>query len=109
LHTIVRDHDLDELFELHNAFHDEIVRTCATPRLRELIDRVRPQVDRYEFVYAPLVGPNHEETFEEHAAIIRTMRDGTAAAAESAVRANWLNSAERLQRAMSRTGPRGAW
>ena len=104
-----REHDLDELFERHNAFHQEIVRSCATPRLLSLIERVRPQVDRYEYMYAPLVGPDHEATFAEHAAIIRTMRDGTPTAADHALRANWLNSAERLQVAMERAGPRGVW
>lgn len=104
-----RGHDFDELFELHNAFHDELVRAGATPRLRALIDSVRPQVDRYEFVYAPLVGTYHDVTFEEHAAIVRALRDGSPSAAESAVRANWINSAERLQIALSRSGPRGTW
>jgi DNA-binding GntR family transcriptional regulator len=101
--------DFDRLFELHNAFHEELVAAVATPRLRGLIDRVRPQVDRYEYVYAPLVGPNYDATFAEHDAIIRAVRDGTAASAESAVRANWLNSAERLHGAITRAGSRGDW
>lgn len=101
--------DFDELFELHNAFHDEIVRAAASPRARDLIERVQPQVQRYEYVYAPMVGPDYTETFAEHSNIIRTVREGTPAAAESASRANWLNSAERLRDAMQRTGPRGEW
>jgi DNA-binding GntR family transcriptional regulator len=104
-----RNHDFDQLFELHNAFHDELVAAAASPRLRDLIDRVRPQVQRYEYVYAPTVGPDYEDTFAEHVAIIRAVRDGTPAAAESAMRANWINSGERLQAAMNRSGPRGAW
>jgi DNA-binding GntR family transcriptional regulator len=104
-----RNHDFDELFELHNAFHDELVDVAASPRLRDLIERVRPQVQRYEYVYAPTVGPDYDETFAEHVAIIRAVREGTPAAAEGAMRANWINSGERLQVAMNRRGPRGVW
>lgn len=104
-----RAHDFEKLFELHNGFHEMLVGAGATPRLQALIDSVRPQVDRYEFVYAPLVGPHYDETFDEHAAIVRAIRNGSATAAESAVRANWTNSASRLRAALARSGPRGAW
>ena len=40
-----------------------------------MIEMVRPQVERYEWVYAPLVGPGYEATFDEHQAIIRSLRD----------------------------------
>ena len=55
-----RTHDYDRLFEFHNAFHDALVAAVASPRLRDLIEHVRPQVQRYEFVYAPTVGPGYE-------------------------------------------------
>ena len=99
--------DLDRIFDAHNAVHHAFVEACATPRLRSLIEQVRPQVDRYEFVYAPQVGPSYEETFREHRAMIRALRDGSAGAAEAAIRANWLNGAARLERAIQQTGPRG--
>jgi DNA-binding GntR family transcriptional regulator len=101
--------DMDRQFEHHNAFHEELVIAAASPRLRALIDRVRPHLQRYEYVYAPMVGGTHEATFDEHAAIIRAVRDGSGAAAESAMRANWLNSGQRLERAMATAGPRGVW
>ena len=99
--------DLDRIFDAHNGFHHAFVDACATPRLRQLIEQVRPQVDRYEFVYAPQVGPSYDETFAEHQAMIRALRDGSAGAAEAAIRANWLNGAARLEKAIQRTGPRG--
>jgi DNA-binding GntR family transcriptional regulator len=101
--------DMDRQFEHHNAFHDELVAIAASPRLRALIDRVRPHLLRYEYVYAPMVGGTHEATFDEHVAIIRAVREGSGAVAESAIKANWLNSAERLEKAMSAVGPRGVW
>nr|MBA3404785.1 GntR family transcriptional regulator [Gemmatimonadaceae bacterium] len=62
--------DYDRVFECHNAFHERLVGATAGPRHRALIETVRPQVDRYEWVYAPLVGPDYSATFAEHAAII---------------------------------------
>jgi DNA-binding GntR family transcriptional regulator len=99
--------DFDRLFEAHNAFHDLFVERCGTPRLRALIDQVRPQIHRYEFIYAPLVGPNYDESFAEHRAIIRAFRTGSAAAVQSAIRDNWVNGAERLARAVRRLQPLG--
>jgi DNA-binding FadR family transcriptional regulator len=40
--------------------------------------------------------PIFRATYEEHDAIVRTVRSGSANALERAVRANWFNGAERL-------------
>ena len=101
--------DFDRLFEAHNDFHEIFVARCGTPRLRGLIDQVRPQIHRYEFIYAPLVGPNYEESFAEHRAIIRAFRAGQPASVENAIRANWSNSATRLAGAVRRMTPLGDW
>ena len=94
--------DFVRLFESHNAFHAVFVERCATRRLRALIEQVRPHIDRYEFMYAGMVGPDYSETFAEHRAIIRAIRSAGGGRAEQAVRANWLNSARRLSAAVSR-------
>lgn len=99
--------DFDRLFEAHNAFHNLFVERCGTRRLRALIEQVRPQIDRYEFIYAPLVGPNYEESFAEHRAIVRAFKDGSPRAVEDSVRANWANGAARLARAVRRLQPLG--
>lgn len=101
--------ELDRLFESHNVFHEHLVVRCATRWLGSLIALTRPLVNRYEFVYTPLVGGDYRDTFEEHANVIRAVRDGTGPAIESAVKANWINGAGRLRAAMSRVGPRGDW
>jgi len=88
--------DFDRLFERHDAFHRTLVTACAGPRTRALLDTIRPQLDRYEWYYAPLIGPDFRPTYAEHAAIIRAVIAGEADAAEQAVRANWWNGAERL-------------
>ncbi len=99
----------DQLFERHAAFHRELVEAAAGNRLRELLAVVGPQADRYEWMYAPMVGPDHSATFAEHRAIVAAVRGGTADQAEAAVRANWLNSATRLLAALDRWGARGGW
>ena len=101
--------DFDRLFDLHNAFHGRLMDACAGPRLHALLDSVRPQVDRYEWIYAPLVGPDFAETMQEHLAIVRAVREGDAVAAEEAVRANWRNGAARLSEVIDRVGARGDW
>jgi DNA-binding GntR family transcriptional regulator len=101
--------DYDEMFDLHNRFHARLVGVAERPRLQAMIDAVRPQVDRYEWVYAPMVGPSFVETFEEHAAIIRAVRDGSGKRAQQAVAANWERGAARLGRVIGAVGSRGNW
>jgi DNA-binding GntR family transcriptional regulator len=100
---------LDRLFETRNAVHTTLVERCAGPRLRQLLERARPLADRYEWLYAPMVGPVYDPTFAEHRAILSAVRAGDADRAEAAVRANWSNSAERLLEAFDRWGALGGW
>jgi hypothetical protein len=83
------------------------VERCAAGRLRALIAQVRPQIDRYEFIYAPLVGLNYEQSFVEHRTIVQAFKDGRASAVEHSIRANWVNGAERLAGAVRRLRPLG--
>lgn len=99
----------ERLFELHNAVHQCLMDACAPPRLRALVEVVRPQVDRYEWVYAPLVGPDYGETFREHADIINAVRDGAGDRARRAMVANWENGGERLAGVIAQAGARGDW
>jgi DNA-binding GntR family transcriptional regulator len=96
-----RPSDFERLFDTHNRFHALLVERCATARLRQIIDQVRPHVHRYEYLYAGAVGPDYSDTFAEHRAIMKAVRAGAAADAERAVRANWLNGARRLSAAAS--------
>jgi DNA-binding GntR family transcriptional regulator len=101
--------DFDRLFEMHNRFHDCFVQACGGPRFIALIEAVRPQVDRYEFVYAPLVGPDYSATFAEHGEIIKAVREGSGRRAQAAVVANWERGAERLRKVINAAGGRGDW
>jgi DNA-binding GntR family transcriptional regulator len=102
--TRVRPLDYDQLFDRHNAVHRALLDACAGPATRALLETLRPRVDRYEWLYAPLIGPDFSATFAEHAAIIRAVRRGGAAACERAVRANWFEGGKRLVRALTAAG-----
>jgi DNA-binding GntR family transcriptional regulator len=91
-----RKADWDQLFDLHDSFHRVLRAACAGPAVTRLLDALRPQVDRYEWFFAPLTGPDFSPTFAEHEAITREIRGGTPSGIERAVRANWFNGGERL-------------
>jgi DNA-binding GntR family transcriptional regulator len=93
-----RPRDFHRFFEVHDAFHSLFVERCASERLRQLIAAVRPQVKRYELLYANLVGHDFDESLREHRAIITAFRTGTLEVIEQAIRLNWFNSAKRLSR-----------
>ena len=91
-----RPPEFDRLFELHQAFHRALVEAAAGPETRAVLRTIRPQMDRYEWFYAPMAGPDFTPTRGEHAAIIEAVRHGNARELEQAVRTNWLNAARRL-------------
>jgi len=99
--------DWDRQFELHHAFHELLRTRLAGPRLRLLLDGLRPHLDRYEYFYGPLHGGGFEATFVEHDAIVAAIESGPADAAERAVRANWFNAADRLAKIVQRVGEAG--
>lgn len=101
-----RPPDFDRLFERHDAFHRALVGAGAGPRTSALFETIRPQLDRYEWYYAPLIGPDFRATFAEHGAIVDAVRSGDPDEAERAVRANWWNGAARLAAVIDRLGDR---
>jgi DNA-binding GntR family transcriptional regulator len=90
-----------EFFDSHDAFHAAFVERCASNRLRQLIEAVRPQVKRYELLYATAIGAHFNASLREHKAIIAAIRMGHPDRAERAVRWNWCMSAKRLARGVT--------
>ena len=95
----------DQMFERHDAFHRALRDASAGPNTRALLDTLKPQIDRYEWLFAQLTGPDFTPTYAEHAAIVSAVRGGTADDIEAAVRANWFGGAGRLARVISRASP----
>jgi len=92
--------DYDALFIRHDAFHRAMMDALAGPATRVLLETLRPRLDRYEWLYAPMIGPDFTETYAEHAAIIRAVAAGDGPAAERAVRRNWFRGGKRLAAAL---------
>ena len=90
-----------EFFDSHDAFHSAFVERCASDRLRQLIEAVRPQVKRYELLYATAVGTSFNASLQEHRSIIAAMAAGDPDRVERAVRRNWSMSAKRLAQGVS--------
>jgi len=88
--------DAERFFDSHDAFHSRFVERCASDRLRNVIDAIRPQVKRYELLYAAAVGRDFSSSLREHRAIISAIRTGTVDQVERAIRLNWSHSARRL-------------
>jgi DNA-binding GntR family transcriptional regulator len=88
--------DYDSLFETHDAFHRELTRNVIGPETAALLQTIRPHLDRYEWFYAPLIGPDFSATHAEHGAIIDALKAGHAHRLARAVQANWENGATRL-------------
>jgi DNA-binding GntR family transcriptional regulator len=99
------DHDL--LWELDERFHRTCAEAAAGPRLRLLIDAIKPQAERYERLYVSLLGRELSRSIAEHRAIARAIGAGDPDAAQQAVQRNWRNAAERLDAVIDRIGERG--
>ncbi len=77
---------------------------CAGATTRSLFDVLRPRLERYEWLYAPVVGPDFSATHAEHGEIIASVRRGNAAATERALRRNWFRAGRRMAAALARAG-----
>ena len=91
-----RPTDYDALFALHDAFHRQLISDVVGPETEAMLQTIRPQLDRYEWFSAPLIGPDFTATYAEHGAIIEALKAGSARQLERTVQANWRGSAERL-------------
>lgn len=93
--------------DLHVRFHNVVVDAAAGPLLYAQIDRIRPQVERYERLYTHVLISNISDSVREHAAIIEALRAGRPEAAKHASEVNWQNGAARYERALARSGSIG--
>jgi DNA-binding GntR family transcriptional regulator len=90
-----RPRNPDKLFELQSAFHFRFVEEGSGPHLRTIYDALRPQVQRYEWIYGTSADSEYEPSTAEHVRIIAAIRDGEAELARLAVIAHWDKAARR--------------
>ncbi|MBW3628248.1 MAG: GntR family transcriptional regulator [Gemmatimonadetes bacterium] len=96
-------------YELHSAFHVQLVEAIHAPRLRVLHSAIKPQAYRYRQVYSVALIPATAEAAAEHEAVLRHIDAGDPAAAEQAARTNWANAADRMARIIQTWGEKGSW
>lgn len=90
-----RPRDPDRLFELQAAFHLRFVYETAGSHLRSVYDSIRPQVQRYEWIYGTRLEAEYEPSTNEHMRIIAAVRAGDPALARTAVVSHWQKAATR--------------
>ena len=97
------------VYELHSAFHVQLVDAIHAPRLRVLHSAIRPQAYRYRQVYSVALVPAAMDAAAEHDLVLRAIESGDPGGAELAARANWANAAERMGRIIGLWGEKGSW
>lgn len=98
--------EIVEAQNLHVRFHEVTVDAAAGPLLYAQIDRIRPQVERYERLYTHVLISGIQDSVGEHADIIAALREGDPDAAQRASEINWRNGADRYEHALAVRGAR---
>lgn len=94
--------DYDRRLMRHRRFHVRLAEAAAGPRVRAMLDAVRPQAERYEWLYGKLVPRGIDAATREHQAIARAVERGDSGAARHATETNWNNAADRLAASLER-------
>jgi DNA-binding GntR family transcriptional regulator len=103
------DRDVGRVYVLDERFHRRTVEAGAGPRLLALYESFKPQSERYGRIYSSALIDEMATSVKEHEAVVRSIEEGDAAAAERAMRLNWENASQRLARVIGAVGERGAW
>ena len=85
----MREHDL--------AFHKIIIQTADNIFLTDFIEMINTHIDRIEHLFFSNKSHYRISSADEHHAIIEALRHANPAAAEAAMRMNWMNTIEALK------------
>jgi DNA-binding GntR family transcriptional regulator len=96
-----RPRNPDDLYELQAAFHGRFVAEGAGAHLRNIYDSLRPQVQRYEWIYGTRADADYDPSTSEHARIIAAIRDGETELARLAILAHWAKAAKRTTKVVA--------
>lgn len=97
------------IFDLDQTFHRAYVEGGGGPRIRALHAAIKPQSERYIRLYISALVDEIGTSVGEHDATIRAIESGKPELAQTAVRTNWRNAADRLSAVIDHLGERGAW
>jgi DNA-binding GntR family transcriptional regulator len=101
--------DPAETIRLDTQFHRTYVDAGAGRRLSAFFQAVKPQADRFIYLYYTTLTTEILVSTREHESIIDAIAAGDAAGARRAVQANWENAATRLSKSIAALGERGVW
>jgi DNA-binding GntR family transcriptional regulator len=101
--------DPNALFDLDTYFHRTYVEAGAGPRLLKLHNAIKPQAERYIRLYITALTDEIATSVAEHNVIASAVGSGDPDRSQMAVRTNWRNAAERLNRVIHVLGERGSW
>lgn len=101
--------DPSRIFRLDADFHERFVHAGAGPRLLALHRAIKPQAERYGYVYVNALLEEIGASVAEHTVIIRAIEGGNPDGAQRAVQTNWRNAAERLASVIATMGEHGSW
>jgi len=90
-----RPRDHDRLFELQAEFHQRFMDESAGVHLLAVYSILRPQVQRYEWVYGTSFDAEYEPSTNEHLQIISAVRSGDGNRAREAVERHWEHASVR--------------
>jgi len=101
--------DMTRVFDLDVQFHAMFVEGVVGPRVLALHRSIKPQIERYARAYVGVLLAEFRDSIREHEKIITAIHQGNAKAAQQAVENNWDHAVDRLIRAITAYGERGAW
>ena len=104
-----RQRDTLKIFELDAEFHHKIIEARPGPRLLNLSQIVKPQIERYWRPYASWIVGELALSVAEHAAIIAAIRKGQPRSIQRAIENNWMRGFERIAKVITLVGERGGW
>lgn len=102
-------HQASDYYDIDSAFHRAYVASGGGPRLKALLEAIKPQAERYARVYVSLLTDGVDTSVREHGAIAQAIKERDAEAAQRAVEANWRGAAQRLAGVIDQLGERGSW
>ncbi|MCX6138606.1 MAG: GntR family transcriptional regulator [Ignavibacteriales bacterium] len=90
-----KEPDYRSLLDLNSSFHRVIVETVQNDKLTQIVNHLRNQTLRYNFIYLSVLS-HLEESIHEHAQIIEALRNRDGAAVEGLMK----NHGENAQRSL---------
>lgn len=101
--------DQNAFYDLDASFHARYVTAAGGPRLRGILDALKPQAERYARLYVSVLSGEIGSSVSEHELIIRAIDTGAADLARSRVETNWANACRRLENVMAQDGGSATW